>query len=83
LGLSEVGAGTGVGTSGVIIFSMMVVDLLGVQEANRIAMIRKFKKHRDDRFPLCFLLWKASINLGNPGLVRKLLVIIDPQNHSQ
>jgi hypothetical protein len=67
LGLSEVGAGTGVGASGVIIFSMMLVDLLGAQDANRIATIRKFKKHRDDLFPLRFL--KVSINLDSPGFV--------------
>jgi hypothetical protein len=43
---------------------MMLVDLLGAQDAKRVAMIRTFKKHRADRFPLCFL--KASLDLGDP-----------------
>ena len=77
------GAGTGVGASGVIMFSIMVLDLSGAQEAKRMAIIIEFKKHRDDLFPLCFLLWKAVFDLSNPGFIRKLLITLVPQNHSQ
>jgi hypothetical protein len=41
--------------------------LLGAQAASSMAMIRTFKKHRDDRFPLHFL--KASLDLGDPDFL--------------
>src|SRR5688500_7832298 len=53
LGRSDVGAGTGVGASGVIIFSIMLGAEAGAQDAIKRAINRRFKKHRDEPFPLC------------------------------
>src|SRR5215213_9873159 len=54
LGLSEVGAGTGVGTRGVIIFSITLMEALGAQAVTRRTASVKCKKHRAILFPLCF-----------------------------
>jgi len=50
-----------VGASGVMMFSSSVVDWVGAQDTNKIAIITKFKKHRVGCFPLCFRLWKAAV----------------------
>ena len=77
------GAGTGVGASGVIKFSMLLGADPGAQAASRKAIKKRFKKHRVWLFPLRF---RESVkvvlsNLSTPSLPCGLFIIF-AQDHS-
>ena len=77
------GAGTGVGASGVIKFSMLPGAGLGAQAASRKAIKKRFKKHRVWLFPLRFreIVKVVLSNLSTLGLPCGLFIIL-AQDHS-
>src|SRR5512138_383628 len=80
-GLPDVGAGTGVEASGVIMFLMMLSDGLGVQAATRAVISRRVKKHRVVRFPLCSFCRYSFKALCNVRLISKSLLIFFTDDH--